>query len=385
MGGSWDAIVVGAGPAGTSAARVIAGAGRRVLVLDRKRVVGEPNHCGEAVSADCLREAEVVLPQPWVRQRVAGCRVVFPNGCVIHFPREGYSVDRPAFDRFLAERAAAAGAEIRTFGRVRGVEPTSTGWRVGTDGGALDARYLVGAGGAMCPVAGAVGQRARVIPAVQYKLPVEAVPGGVADGWLLFFEDEVFRGAYGWLFPRGSEVAVGAGGRTAARRGLDDLCRKLGVDPQRTRCVSGGPIPHLDRVLRVVHPHLVLCGDAGGFIHPLTKGGVHGAVWSGKLAGEAVARALAGRTDALPGYQAAVRGHPSRDVRQLGRSHDLFHLDNAVLDAVGRTMNDRLYTALPVLRVVRELLRRPRLHTLWGIAVAAGVQMDYRRSERFTW
>ena len=44
-----------------------------------------------------------------------------------------------------------------------------------------------------------------------------------------------------------------------------------------------------------------------------------------------------------------------------------------------------LYGELPVGRVLREILRRPRLRTVWGILVAAGVQRDYRASERFTW
>ncbi len=385
MARDWDAIVVGCGPAGSSAARVIAGAGYQVLVLDRKRVVGEPNHCGEAVSADCLREAGVSPPQPWIRQKVSGCRIVFPNRCVIHFPREGYSLDRPAFDRCLAERARAAGARIRTGVWVRGLESTAEGWRVGTGGGPVTAGYLVGAGGALCPVAHAVGQRAPCIPAVQYKLPLEAVPRGVVDGWLLFYQHEMLRGAYGWLFPRNGEVALGAGGRSAARRGLDFLCRSLGIDQRRTHRVSGGPIPFLDRVLRLSHPRAVLCGDAGGFIHPLTKGGVHGAVWSGRLAGEAVVAALGGNMGALSEYEEAVREYPSRELRQLRRPHALFRFDNAILEMVGRVMDDRHYADTPVGRVLRELLRRPRLRTLWGIAVAAGVQHDYRRSERFTW
>lgn len=384
---AWDVVVVGGGPAGARAAEVVVREGASVLILDRKAVVGEPNHCGEGVSEDCLNEIGSPAPQSWIRSEVVGCRLHMPNGATIDFPKRGFSIDRPAFDRDLLERALVAGARLQTDSRVTRVEDTGRAWRIIAGETTVEARFLVGAGGPRCPVNKALGQRISIMAACEHKVPADEVPESLRGDWLHFFHHERFLGGYGWVFDRGDEVAIGVGGVNGTVRHLNDLCRELGVDPSTRRVTEGGPIPFLEHPLQVAFPRAVLCGDAGGFTYPLTKGGVHGAVWSGRLAGEAVARALNGDPgeEGFAGYRRSVAGHPCRRPLHLRIPRAFLRFDNRVIDTIGRVMDGKVYTALPLGRCALEILRRPMPRTLWALGVGFAVQRSYTANERFAW
>jgi flavin-dependent dehydrogenase len=131
----------------------------------------------------------------------------------------------------------------------------------------------------------------------------------------------------------------------------------------------------------------LLCGDAGGFTSPLTKGGVYGAVWSGRLAGEALVRALAGDPGeaGFAGYARSVAGHPSRNPRQVRVSRAFLEFDDQVINTMGRVMNRKVFSAKPVLRCTLELLRRPTPKTLRILFLGLAIQRSYVSSARFAW
>lgn len=382
----WDVIIVGGGPAGSSAARKIAEAGYSVLVLDKKKVIGEPNHCGEGISADCLNEVSVRPPQPWILREVKGARLIFPNNTTIYFPKKGYCIDRPSFDRFLSNRAVKSGAQIRTSATVKGIHGDRSGWSIETKNGVLRARYLVGAGGALCPVAGYFDQRPPILPALQYKFKAADAPSGLDDPFLQFHHHQDFAGGYAWVFHRGREISVGAGSPQDLKERLERFCRRVGLDPRERIKTEGGPIPFLKRPLRIAFPGALLAGDAGGFIYPLTKGGVHGACFSGRIAGEVIVDALK-RDDSymLAEYPARVRLYPCRNPLHLMIPQAFFRFDNTIINTIGRIMNGKSYTEIPVGRFLRHFLRRPFPRILWGIAVGFMVQRFYHKSEPFAW
>lgn len=381
-----DVLVVGGGPAGSRAAEVISSAGLDVLVLDRKKEIGSPNHCGEGLSEDCLAEIGADSRAEWIVHEVQGSRIHFPNGSWIDFPKRGFSVRRPELDRFLASRAIGAGAEFRTGVRVRSVERLGESWRLQSSSGSFEGRILLGAGGALCPVAHVLGQRSPRIPACQFKFPAREIMGDQGGKRLHFFHHEMYRGGYAWAFHRGEEVAVGAGGVGRPPAMVEFLCRQLGIDPTTRRIVEGGPIPFLEHQLQIVFDRALLCGDAGGFIHPLTKGGIHGAVWSGRLAGEAVLRAFErGDLSDLSSFEGMVSGHISRSASELRIPRAFLRFDNEIVNAIGEVMNGRVYTDLPVGNFLRVTLKNLKPRTLWGLGVGIAVRRSYRRSERFTW
>jgi len=381
-----DVLIVGAGPAGSRAAEVIARAGLDVLVLDRKKEIGTPNHCGEGLSEDCLEEIGAQDDESWIVHEVEGSRIHFPNGAWIDFPKRGFTVRRPELDRFLARRAERAGAEFRKGVRIDGIEAAGGCWRLRSAHESFEGRVLIGAGGALCPVAHFFGQRSPRIPACQFKLPAQEIMGDPEGRRLHFFHHEMYRGGYAWAFHRGDELAVGAGGRGRPVEMLRFLCRQLNIDPDRRRIVEGGPIPFLDRPLQTVFERALLCGDAGGFIHPLTKGGIHGAVWSGRLAGETVVRAFEnGDFGRLGEYRAAVAGHISRSAFELKIPQAFLRFDNRIVNAIGEVMNGCVYTDLPVRRFLRVALSNLSPRVLWGLGVGIAVRQSYRKSERWTW
>jgi len=380
----WDVLIVGGGPAGSRAGEIIAARGFDVLILDRKKTIGMPNHCGEGLSIDCLEELGVSSSEEFILHEVEGSRIHFPNGSWIDFPKKGFCVSRPELDSFLAQRARSAGAVIRTGERVEAVSRRENGWSLRTTRAEYRGSFLLGAGGPLCPVAAHLGQRAPMISACQFKFPARVVMG--EKNRLHFFHHEDFRGGYAWAFFRGDELSVGAGGAGRPIPMVESLCRKLGIDPETRLKTEGGPIPFLDRPLRIVFPRALLSGDAGGFIHPLTKGGIHGAVWSGKLAGECLARALeTGREQELDRYRKLVSGHISRSRLRLRIPHAFLHFDNRIVNAIGDVMNGHDYTDLPVGRFLSVVVKNLSPHILWGLGIGIAVQRAYKSSEKFAW
>src|SRR5437870_12317034 len=102
----YDAVVVGAGPAGGMASRAIAAAGFRTAVLEKKRIVGEPVQCAEGVSEFGLASNGLRPRDEWIAQRVSGAKCVVPSGTWFYITRlPGYALDRAAFDRWLVDGA----------------------------------------------------------------------------------------------------------------------------------------------------------------------------------------------------------------------------------------------------------------------------------------
>ncbi len=382
----WDVIVVGGGPAGSSAARVIADAGYSVVILDKKKRIGSPNHCGEGVSSLCLDEVGVKAPQPWILKQVKGCKLTFPNKTEIRFTQKGYCIDRPSFDRFLSKRARDAGTEIKISTTVNGIQNERSGWVVGTNRGEFRGKFLIGAAGALCPVSGYFNQRPPILPAVQYKFHPDDVPLDFSDDLLQFHPREDFAGGYVWVFNRGREISIGGGASSNLAERMERFCRRMGVDPKKRIKTEGGPIPFLRKPLRVAFPRALLCGDSGGFIYPVTKGGVHGAVWSGRIAGEVISKALDGDDSyRLSNYSSRVRPYPCRDPIHLLIPQAFFKFDNPIINTIGKIMDKKEYTEIPVARFLRYFLSKPAPRILWGIAVGFAVQRFYHHSARFAW
>ncbi len=298
-----DVLVVGAGPAGSVAAREAAVAGARVVLVDRRPRVGKPARCAGFLPAAAARKLEFVqLP---VLQQIETMEVRTPGGSRLRLNSPGFIVERELLDRRLAAAAADAGALLITGCRARPDGAGADCRRAGGEGLRIDAPVIVGADGPLSPTALAAGfKRQKCVRAAQVTLD----PGGGGRA-LEIFHEPVFSGGYGWFFPAGDSCRVGvavdgASGITAPEAIKYLLGRVSGRLPRGRRLLAttGGLVPVSGKV-SPGRGNIILAGDAAGLCHPLTGAGIAAALESGAMAGAAAAGAAAGDTGALERYR----------------------------------------------------------------------------------
>lgn len=359
-----DAIVVGAGPAGGIAARQLAAAGFSTLVLEKKRVVGEPVQCAEGVSAFGLESNGLRAHDAWVEQRIEGARCVVPSGKSFFITRlPGYAIDRATFDRWLVDGAVDDGAELRTSTRVRGVERRDGGWRVQTDGASFDGRVLIAADGPTSLLARTLGlvQRQEQILAYEYRFPRGAVEVPDPDRFLLYI-GERYDGGYAWIFPKGDAVNVGAGGHIDAHAATVEFCRAHGMDPERSVKTIAGTIPYRYDFSAYALPGFAVVGDAAGVTNPMNGAGIHPGLFSGRVAGEFACAALETEYPAqMTGYDRVIRGSPFLDPVLWWMIERVRRWSDRLMDDVGEELDGLDWRAVTLRFATSVLPRKPWL------------------------
>ncbi len=360
----YDAIVVGAGPAGGMAARVLSASGFRTLVLEKKKVVGEPVQCAEGVSRFGLESNGIRAQDEWVAQPIAGAACVVPNGASFSITSlPGYAIDRAAFDRWIVGGAADRGAELRTSTRVTRLEARVGGWRVHANGDAFDARTVIAADGPTSGLARGLGlvRRQDSILAYEYRLPKDAVPRLDPERFLLFI-GERYDGGYAWIFPKGESVNVGAGGHIDAHAAAVAFCRERGIDPSRRERIVAGTIPYRYDLSAYAVPGFAVAGDAAGVANPMNGAGIHPGLFSGRLAGEFASMALE-REDpaAIRGYDRALRASPFLDPLLWWMIERIRRWSDGLMDDVGEVLADLGWRSVNPATALRTLVRKPWL------------------------
>ncbi len=321
---AYDVVVVGAGPAGSLAARAAAEAGATTLLLDHRPELGHPVQCGEFVPApeelaDLFGCPELIarsfeIPPGTVLRATRGMRCVSPYGHRYCFPLSGYTVSRRAFDKALAYRAEGAGAELRHPVGVTGL----FGDEVRLAGApSVRARAVVAADGPLSTIGRSVGFAPR---RTMFRMITATVDGPLDDAIDLHF-GHAAPGGYAWRFPRAHDANVGLGvARVADHRSLDALLGEftaaagLGAFREPTRWwVPVGPPP-----ASLVRGRALFAGDAANLVMATNGGGIPTAMMSGWLAGGAAARhARDGRP--LAEYDAAWRSALSAPLARAAR------------------------------------------------------------------
>ncbi|MFD3442334.1 geranylgeranyl reductase family protein [Streptomyces sp. NPDC058685] len=294
----WDVVVVGAGPAGASAAYAAAVAGRQVLLLEKAEL---PRYktCGGGIIGPSRDSLPPGFELPLLDRVHA---VTFSmNGRLARTRRSRRMlfglINRPEFDAGLVEQAQKAGAVLRTGVTVSRVEqhgPAVPDRRtvavVTSDGETVLTRAVVGADGSASRIGAHVG-----VKLDQVDLGLEAeipVPASVAEDWAgrVLIDWGPMPGSYGWVFPKGETLTVGVisarGEGAATKRYLEDFIARLGLAGFEPSISSG----HLTRCRSDDSPlsrgRVLVCGDAAGLLEPWTREGISFALRSGRLAGE---------------------------------------------------------------------------------------------------
>ena len=293
---TWDAIVVGAGPAGCAAAYDLASAGREVLLLDRA-VFPRQKACAGGLTLKTVHALRYSI-EPVVRQKISHMRLERTGDRSTVLRRRSpycYMTVRQELDDYCLRQTVAKGAE---FLQIRAVEASSedhSGVTLRVDGDELRARFVVGADGVHSRIrhlsdgGNSWFWRAFALEA--------AVPVANASGQELVFDFAPVRDGYGWIFPKGDHVNVGlysyATDEKIDRSRLSAyIDARLGASAQEMigQYAGFGAARHT-----IAPTRTFLVGDAGGFVDPLTGEGIYFAVVSGQAAAEAIVADLEGQ------------------------------------------------------------------------------------------
>lgn len=328
----YDVIVVGAGPAGSMAAKFAAEGGVDVLMLEKDRDVGYPVRCGEAVSEPSIAEF-IASDEKWIAAHINKFSINAPNGeeVLIKYPDDVFVLERRIFDYELAKMAANFGADILTRAYVNGliIEGGKVcGVRYEYRGELHEkrAKVVIAADG----VESRVGRWAGLVTHTDFRdmeSCVQVTAGGIEinqNTLYFYFGLEVAPFGYLWVFPKGNNTAnigLGISGAFGKKKSalsyLNSFMQKKFPEAAILTQVAGG-VPCTPTLKKISGDGILLVGDAARQINPLSGGGIASGMIGGKIAGSVAAQAI------KSGRLQDIRIYDSLWNERLGKRHEIF-------------------------------------------------------------
>jgi digeranylgeranylglycerophospholipid reductase len=382
MDGKFDCIIVGAGPAGSMAAKTLAESGTSVLLLEKHPRIGVPLACAEAIS--CSGLDRFVHPDPeWICTRIHRVLLVSPSNArlMIRHPRAGFVLDRKIFDRRLAEEASSLGAEVKVncpaVGLLNHQRDGFCGVRALENGEEREyrAKVIIGADGVESWVARWAGVDSSVTLG-QIESCAQSLVAEVdveEDRMEFYLGTSVAPGGYAWVFPKGGGTAnVGLAvtpdrTRKKAREFLDEFLQKRFSGFKVIESTMGG-VPVFDRKKSLVRKNVLLVGDAGRVVDSLSGAGISNALLSGKIAGEVTSRFIkegGSSFSALKGYEERLLKEKGSELRFYSYCRAVFlKLTDEDMDAAVGFLKgyfgDRVVAGIEPIALIKTILKSDR-------------------------
>jgi len=386
----YDVVVVGTGPAGSTAAYSAVVNGAKVLMVDRRRELGVPVQCGEALAEDILKELKIKPDPAWALNRTNAMKIFAPSGIDIRIAERvggkvGFILNRKIFDKFLALRAVEAGADLMvgTYvdglivenGKPKGVKAHGPNGRL-----EIPAQVIIAADG--------VGSRVAKWAGLNSTLKLNDIESGIQfqmvgvdfdsqDTMEFYLGSKIAPGGYAWVFPKGEHMAnVGLGvvGSRAERRPLDYLRDFVASRPNLSKGkvveINGGGDPVSGPLKKTVKDNVIVVGDAARQVNAITGGGIDSAMRAGNIAGEVAAKAVkAGDTSEkrLNEYEKRWREKMGKRLEKYLKAKNVFlSLSDKELDELAETLSKVKFDKISVMGMIRVLVKsHPKL--LWKL------------------
>jgi len=376
-----DVLVIGAGPAGSTAAKHAAMGGASVLLIDKKSEIGAPKRCAEGVSVGGL-ESLGIEPNPrWITKKLDGVRLVSPNGTdvwltsdKVELPEAGYILERKVFDKHMAMDAARAGSEIMVKTLATGMEKTDDGYLVSAECMGrefeIKARIVIAADGPESRVARWAGLNTATRPKdMESAAQFEMVGVEMEDNNCIeFYFGSVAPGGYAWIFPKGDDIAnVGLGvlSTETDKSAYEHLLEFVESCPATRNAqpvelnIGGDPVGGMPKEL--VADSLMVVGDAAGQVNPLTGGGIISGMTGGMLAGRVAAAAVSEgdvSKKRLSEYDRLCREEIGKEIDRYLKVKDyMLTLSDSELDSIAEAFQDVEFEKVSTTELVKKLIK----------------------------
>ncbi len=317
MKSDYDIIVIGGGPAGSTFARVAAQEGRDVLVIDKRKEIGNPVRCGEGLGSREVVAQGIDVPKQAISADIQGAKVVGPNGKEIVWKEEnvttGWVLERKIFDKWLCELAVDKGAEVRTYtraldlieeeGKIAGVKVAQ--W--GKDEHEIRAPLVVSAEGMEAHIAKKAGfDTVHKLYDVDTCYQYEMKPYDHENLIELYFGNEMAPRGYVWIFPKKDKranVGIGIGGNltNGDKNGMPGADPKILMDKfiaNHEQLKDSSTLDDFGGVISVgapmngfVRDNFLVVGTAAKQVDPIHGGGIALAMEAGILAANTALKA----------------------------------------------------------------------------------------------
>ncbi|MBF2064656.1 MAG: geranylgeranyl reductase family protein [Calothrix sp. C42_A2020_038] len=325
----YDCIIVGAGPAGGTAAYHLSKRGRSVLILDKESL---PRYkpCGGGVSPAIAEWFDFDFsPAISVKADTIRCTWKMEDAIEVELqtPEPVWLVRREVFDHFIVKQAQKQGAELRDNTEVTSIEFQSNYWQVHTTNGIFRAHYLIaadGAKGVMAKWLGFTQRKRRLAGALEAEAPAKVDRTNVID-----LEFGMVNNGYVWNFPKADGYSIGVGtfiGGKAQnfKKIIDEYGKSFNLNVNA--CQQYGHALCLWNGEQTLHTtNAILAGEAACVVDPMTAEGIRPSIFSGLKASEAIDKALSGDINALNNYSNILNQEWGSDMAWAAKIAGLFY------------------------------------------------------------
>ncbi len=293
---NYDVVIIGAGPAGTSAAKILESRGINFIILD-KMLFPRNKACAGVLPPKI--KSILKIPNNICERPLHGYRVFSPSGNIVEssFPEPGYIVKRDIFDMFLVEsliKKPIHGEVKDIYKDKKGIVIKGNNWR-------FKAQYIIGADGVKSIVKKYCKIPSKKIAiAAQYEisLPFDKIDRSIGNWFEVYY---TLRYGYGWISPNKNSLKIGVGiiSDHLKMNIWDVLNNFMKQSIVREKSKDGQIIGRESHLIpmsgpldKIVGNRCILVGDAGGFVYPGTGEGIYYSIKTGQIAANIINQAI---------------------------------------------------------------------------------------------